>query len=127
MPDPVAVDAPPLDRTRLRRLRFSAATAALQIEGAASEDGRGRSIGDDFVETPGRVRDGSTADPVLLGRYPDLEPRGVTKLVQDGDPAVIADNGASFPEPDRIDMDTGRCTPKSSYAGYRALIEEARS
>lgn len=44
-------------------LRWSAATAAFQIEGARDADGRGRSIWDDFVETPGRVRDGSTAEP----------------------------------------------------------------
>ncbi len=29
------------------------------------------------------------ADPVLLGRYPDLEPLGVTLPVQDGDLALI--------------------------------------
>lgn len=45
------------------RLRFSAATAAFQIEGARTEGGRGRSIWDDFVDTPGRVVDGSTAEP----------------------------------------------------------------
>ncbi|UJP10882.1 GH1 family beta-glucosidase [Microbacterium sp. KUDC0406] len=43
--------------------RWSAATAAFQIEGARGADGQGRSIWDDFVETPGRVRDGSTAEP----------------------------------------------------------------
>ncbi|MDQ4213140.1 GH1 family beta-glucosidase [Microbacterium capsulatum] len=53
----------PFDRALLRRLRFSAATAAFQIEGAREADGRGRSIWDDFVDTPDRVRDGSTADP----------------------------------------------------------------
>ena len=43
--------------------RWSAATAAFQIEGSRDADGRGRSIWDDFVDTPGAVRDGSTADP----------------------------------------------------------------
>ncbi len=47
----------------LRGLRWSAATAAFQIEGARSEGGRGRSIWDDFVEAPGAVRDGSIAEP----------------------------------------------------------------
>ena len=47
----------------LRGLRWSAATAAFQIEGARTEGGRGRSIWDDFVETAGAVRDGSTAEP----------------------------------------------------------------
>ncbi len=44
-------------------VRWSAATAAFQIEGARTADGRGRSIWDDFVDTPGRIRDGSTAEP----------------------------------------------------------------
>lgn len=37
------------------------ATSSWQIEGASSS--RGRSIWDEFSETPGRVRDGATADP----------------------------------------------------------------
>ena len=51
------------DPQQLRQLRFSAATAAFQIEGARTEDGRGRSIWDDFVDMPGAVLDGATADP----------------------------------------------------------------
>jgi len=43
--------------------RWSTATAAFQVEGARSEGGKGRSIWDEFVETPGRVLDGSTAEP----------------------------------------------------------------
>jgi beta-glucosidase len=41
---------------------FGAATAAYQIEGAADEDGRGRSIWDTFSHTPGRVENGDTGD-----------------------------------------------------------------
>ncbi|WP_322632788.1 GH1 family beta-glucosidase [Glycomyces albidus] len=40
---------------------WGAATSAFQIEGAATEDGRGRSIWDTFTATPGKVRDGHTA------------------------------------------------------------------
>jgi beta-glucosidase len=47
----------------VRGLRWSAATAAFQIEGARTAGGRGRCIWDDFVDTDGRVRDGSTAEP----------------------------------------------------------------
>ena len=47
----------------IRSLRWSAATAAFQVEGARREGGRGRSVWDDFVDTRGRVRDGSTAEP----------------------------------------------------------------
>lgn len=54
---------PALDAALLRRLRFSVATSAFQVEGARRQDGRSRSMWDDFVDTPGRVRDGSTADP----------------------------------------------------------------
>lgn len=43
--------------------RWSAATAAFQIEGARSAAGRGRSIWDDFVETSGAVLDGSVGEP----------------------------------------------------------------
>ncbi|MFC7789569.1 GH1 family beta-glucosidase [Microbacterium sp. MAHUQ-60] len=44
-------------------LRWSTATAAFQIEGSRTADGRGRSIWDDFVDRPGAVVDGSTAEP----------------------------------------------------------------
>src|SRR5512146_1732123 len=38
------------------------ATSAYQIEGAAAEDGRGRSIWDTFARVPGAVADGQTGD-----------------------------------------------------------------
>ncbi|WP_370068549.1 GH1 family beta-glucosidase [Streptacidiphilus sp. MAP5-3] len=41
---------------------WGASTAAYQIEGAAEEDGKGRSIWDAFVRRPGAVRDGHTGD-----------------------------------------------------------------
>jgi beta-glucosidase len=41
---------------------FGAASAAYQIEGAASEDGRGPSIWDTFSHTPGKVHHGDTGD-----------------------------------------------------------------
>ncbi|HEX7747042.1 MAG TPA: GH1 family beta-glucosidase [Micromonosporaceae bacterium] len=41
---------------------WGAATSAYQIEGAAAEGGRGRSIWDTFSRTPGRIADGSTGD-----------------------------------------------------------------
>jgi len=42
--------------------RWGVSTAAYQIEGAATEDGRGPSIWDTFSHQPGRIRDGSTGD-----------------------------------------------------------------
>jgi beta-glucosidase len=41
---------------------WGAATAAYQIEGAVSEDGRGRSIWDTFSHSPGRTVHGDTGD-----------------------------------------------------------------
>jgi beta-glucosidase len=43
-------------------MRFGAATAAYQIEGATQTDGRGESIWDRFAHTPGRVARGDTGD-----------------------------------------------------------------
>jgi beta-glucosidase len=42
--------------------RWGVATAAYQIEGATTEDGRGPSIWDTFSHQPGRISDGSTGD-----------------------------------------------------------------
>ena len=41
---------------------WGAATAAYQIEGAVTDDGRGPSIWDTFAHDPGRYRDGDTGD-----------------------------------------------------------------
>jgi beta-glucosidase len=43
-------------------MKFGAATAAYQIEGATQVDGRGESIWDRFAHTPGRVARGHTGD-----------------------------------------------------------------
>jgi beta-glucosidase len=42
---------------------WGAATAAFQIEGATTADGRGESIWDRFARTPGKVHNGDTGDP----------------------------------------------------------------
>src|SRR4026208_1905518 len=48
---------------------WGAATAAYQVEGAATEDGRGESIWDRFSATPGNVSNGDTG-AVARHTYP---------------------------------------------------------
>ncbi|MGW0434232.1 GH1 family beta-glucosidase [Micromonospora sp. NPDC003197] len=65
--------------TEAASLRFPAeftwgvSTAAYQIEGATTEDGRGTSIWDTFTHEPGRVVDGTTGDVACdhYHRYPE--------------------------------------------------------
>ncbi|MEU3251178.1 GH1 family beta-glucosidase [Streptomyces sp. NPDC006997] len=60
-----ALDARPHTTATLRfpaDFRWGTATAAYQIEGAATEDGRTPSIWDTFSRTPGKVRNGDTGD-----------------------------------------------------------------
>lgn len=45
------------------------ATAATQVEGASSSDGKGVSIWDTFAHTPGKVKDASTPDDAVLSYY----------------------------------------------------------
>ena len=52
--------------------RFGASTASYQIEGAATEDGKGPSIWDTFSHQPGRIVDGSTGD-VACDHYHRLD------------------------------------------------------
>jgi beta-glucosidase len=48
---------------------WGAATAAFQIEGATTADGRGESIWDRFARTPGKVHNGDTGDPACEHYY----------------------------------------------------------
>jgi beta-glucosidase len=52
---------------------WGTATASFQVEGAASEDGRGESIWDRFCRTPGKVAGGHTGDVACdhYHRYPE--------------------------------------------------------
>jgi beta-glucosidase len=55
-------ETPPMPLHFPEGFLFGAASAAYQIEGAAGEDGRGRSIWDTFSHTPGKVHHGDTGD-----------------------------------------------------------------
>ena len=48
---------------------WGAATAAFQIEGATTADGRGESIWDRFASTPGKVYNGDTGEPACEHYY----------------------------------------------------------
>src|SRR3954454_22248458 len=63
--------------------RWGVSTASYQIEGAVTEDGRGRSIWDTFSHEPDRIGDGSTGDRTC-DHYHRV----------DEDVALIADLGA---------------------------------
>jgi beta-glucosidase len=52
-----------------RDFAWGAATAAFQIEGATTADGRGESIWDRFARTPGKVHNGDTGDPACEHYY----------------------------------------------------------
>lgn len=66
-PEPVRPSAP-------SGLRWSAATSAFQIEGSRPNGETGRSIWDDFLERPGAIVDGSTADPACDSyRHPEAD------------------------------------------------------
>lgn len=61
--DPATAVAPPTGSAMWRRdFLFGAATAAFQIEGANTADGRVPSIWDTFCATPGKVHDGDTGE-----------------------------------------------------------------
>ncbi|MBB6628053.1 beta-glucosidase [Nocardioides sp. KIGAM211] len=53
--------------------RFGTSTASYQIEGAATEDGKGPSIWDTFTSQPGRIVDGSSGEVACdhFHRYPE--------------------------------------------------------
>ncbi len=65
---------------------WGAATAAYQIEGAATEDGRTPSIWDTFSHTPGRTVNGDTGD-VACDHYHRF--RDDVELMADLGPAVL--------------------------------------
>ncbi|MCW3846314.1 GH1 family beta-glucosidase [Sphingomonas sp. LB-2] len=60
---PAAASGPTLhDRPFPQDFKWGCATASYQVEGAATEDGRGPTNWDVFSHTPGKVHDGDTGD-----------------------------------------------------------------
>jgi beta-glucosidase len=96
---------------------WGAATAAYQIEGAPTADGRGPSIWDTFAHTPGRVANGDTGDIACehYVRYP-------------ADVALMRDLGigayrlsVSWP---RIHPDGGPRVEQRGLDFYRRLVDD---
>ena len=58
---------------------WGVASASYQVEGAAFEDGRGRSVWDDFAERPGKVYSGHTGE-VACDQYHRYEAVSYTHL-----------------------------------------------
>lgn len=58
---------------RLPGFAWGVATSAFQIEGATAEDGRGPSVWDTYTATPGKIRDGHTAETACdhYHRFPE--------------------------------------------------------
>src|SRR6202011_3173878 len=66
---------------------WGTATAAYQIEGAVSEDGRGPSIWDTFTHTPGKIRNDDNGDVFPLepdGQFRSLSPIPRRRAVDEG-------------------------------------------
>jgi beta-glucosidase len=62
LPASASAQQPPAPRAFPAGFKWGCATAAYQIEGAATEDGRGPSIWDRFSHTPGKTFHGETGD-----------------------------------------------------------------
>src|SRR5476651_1962368 len=60
--DPNSASLIDLTRCLWADFQWGSATSAAQIEGAAAQDGKGRSIWDRFCEEPGRIVDGSNIE-----------------------------------------------------------------
>jgi beta-glucosidase len=59
---PASYDPEHLVSTFPKEFLFGAATASYQVEGAWNEDGKGPSIWDEFVHTPGHIKNNDTGD-----------------------------------------------------------------
>ena len=70
---PPSVEDPKTDRMFPREFLWGSATASYQVEGAASEDGRGTTIWDTFSHTAGKTHNGDTGDVATdsYHRYPE--------------------------------------------------------
>ncbi|MEN8234090.1 MAG: GH1 family beta-glucosidase [Actinomycetota bacterium] len=96
---------------------FGVAASAYQIEGAWDEDGKGESIWDRFVRTPGRIHNGDTGDVACdhYHRYPE----DVALMARAGIPAYSLTTAWTRIIPDGI----GPVEPRG-IAFYDRLVDE---
>ncbi len=95
---------------------WGAATASYQVEGAATEDGRGPSIWDTFSHTPGRVLNGDTGDVACDHYHRWPEDLGLLREIG------VRAYRFSFAWPRLIPAGTGALEPRG-FAFYDRLID----
>ena len=95
---------------------WGAATASYQVEGAATEDGRGPSIWDTFSHTPGRVLNGDTGDVACDHYHRWPEDLGLLREIG------VRAYRFSFAWPRLIPAGTGAREPRG-FAFYDRLID----
>jgi beta-glucosidase/6-phospho-beta-glucosidase/beta-galactosidase len=72
---------------------WGSASAAYQIEGATTADGRGVSVWDTFCRTPGNVRGGDTGDIACDSYHRFREGDRVGQWITLNEPQVVASHG----------------------------------
>ncbi|MBA0662510.1 hypothetical protein Goklo_006617, partial [Gossypium klotzschianum] len=114
---------------------FGTAALAYQVEGMASKDGRGPSIWDAFVKTPGHIANNDTGE-VFIDQYHRYKTFGdtVKTWMTFNEPRVVSalsfDNGIN--PPNRCSKQFGNCTDGNSatetyIAAHHLILSHAEA